>query len=204
MRLAVALITLRVSAGFAPSIALLQRSSTMSPLSLSPDQMTPEQLKMSADMFKNLNAEQIDMMLKQVENMGPAEREQYSKMGVNLEMLKMSMRALKNNPRVLELARKQMENMSPEQLAQASRMAQQQFESVSPAQFEQMAAEAAKNVQDFPTSSAPAPVIDAVSPSEATARDPQLIESMFTTAQYCANPPSGGVDLATCVSSLHH
>lgn len=164
---------------------------------LSPDQMTPEQMKMSADMFKNLDGEQIAKMLDDMENMSAAEKEQYQKMGVNMEMLKMSMRTLKNNPKVLELARKQMGSMSPEQMAQASRMAAQQFKGVSPNDFEKMASEAAAQIDSVPTTlETPAPTA-AQTPAAATARDAPVIDAMFAVAQYSANPPDGTVDLAT-------
>lgn len=186
---------------FVPPVSVQQRSPT---LRMSPDQMTPEQLKMSADMFKNIDKTQLEIMLNQLENMGPGEREQYEKMGVNVDMLKMSMKALKNNPRVLEMARKQMANMSPDQLAQASKVAREQFQSVTPTQFEQMATEAAQAYDNVagPDSAGTIDTTATAAVVDGEARDPSLIDAMFATAQYCANPPSGGVDLATCVHRI--
>ncbi|KAJ8607928.1 hypothetical protein CTAYLR_009100 [Chrysophaeum taylorii] len=172
---------------------------------VSPDGLTPEQVKASADMFKNINADQLDMMLEQIENMGPFEQEQYKKMGVDIGMMKTSMRMLKNNPTMLDMYRKSLQSMSPEQLMQASKVAQEKLQGMSSTQFDSMAEQLEQQVSSFPTRPAPA-AAPAAAPTAApaaasavavTARDPKLIDAMFATAEYSANPPSGGVDLPT-------
>ena len=57
-----------------------------------PGDMTPESMRQAADALKTLNPDQIQQMLKEVEDMSPAERERLKGMGINPDMLKMSMK----------------------------------------------------------------------------------------------------------------
>ena len=112
-------------------------------------------------------------------------------MGVNPDMLKMSMKVMKANPGVIKMAQEQMSKMSPEQMQQASDMAAKQMEGMSPAQIEAMAAEAANapftpmpSVVDVPAAAAPA---------ARGARDAALVDALFTVA--AAMSPGDGVTL---------
>ena len=112
-------------------------------------------------------------------------------MGVNPDMLKMSMKVMKANPGVIKMAQEQMSKMSPEQMQQASDMAAKQMEGMSPAQIEAMAAEAANapftpmpSVVDVPAAAAPA---------ARGARDAALVDALFTVA--AAMTPTGAVTL---------
>ena len=51
-------------------------------------------------------------------------------MGINPDMLKMSMKVMKANPNVIKMAQEQMAKMSPEQMKQASDLAQKQMEAM--------------------------------------------------------------------------
>ncbi len=48
----------------------------------------------AADALKTLNPDQIQQMLKEVEDMSPEERERLKGMGINPDMLKMSMKVM--------------------------------------------------------------------------------------------------------------
>merc|ERR1719298_325242 len=83
--------------------------------------------------------DQIQQMLKEVEDMSPEERERLKGMGINPDMLKMSMKVMKANPNVIKMAQEQMAKMSPEQMKQASDLAQKQMEAMAPEDLEKMA-----------------------------------------------------------------
>merc|ERR1719506_3366454 len=89
--------------------------------------------------MKTLKPDQIQQMLKEVEDMSPAERERLKGMGINPDMLKMSMKVMKANPNVIKMAQEQMAKMSPEQMKQASDLAQKQMEAMAPEDLEKMA-----------------------------------------------------------------
>ena len=74
-------------------------------------------------------------------------------MGINPDMLKMSMKVMKANPKVIKMAQEQMAKMSPEQMKQASDLAQQQMEAMSPGDLERMADDAIRG-----SGAAPEPV----------------------------------------------
>ena len=57
-----------------------------------PGDMTPESMRQAADALKTLKPDQIQQMLKEVEDMSPEERERLKGMGINPDMLKMSMK----------------------------------------------------------------------------------------------------------------
>ena len=57
-----------------------------------PGDMTPESMRQAADALKTLKPDQIQQMLKEVEDMSPQERERLKSMGINPDMLKMSMK----------------------------------------------------------------------------------------------------------------
>ena len=153
--------------------------------------VTPEQMKMAADAMKNLDKDQIEMMLKQMESLTPEQKEEMKKAGTNPEILKVSLRLLKSNPAALDMMKKQMNSLTPEQMAKASEAAQKQMESMTSEDLEKM--EDMYKAADF--SAAPS-TID-VTPDAMSARDTKLIDALFTTGEYCTSPPSGGVDMRT-------
>ena len=59
-----------------------------------PGDMTPESMRQAADALKTLKPDQIQQMLKEVEDMSPEERERLKGMGINPDMLKMSMKVM--------------------------------------------------------------------------------------------------------------
>mmetsp|Transcript_20135 Transcript_20135/g.69120 ORF Transcript_20135/g.69120 Transcript_20135/m.69120 type:complete len:167 (+) Transcript_20135:39-539(+) len=97
---------------------------------------SPEQMKQAAEAMKSMSPdqmkEQTERMMKDIENMSPEEQKRLKDMGMNPDLLKMSMKMMKANPGMLQAAQQQMAKMSPDQLAQASAMAQKQMSQCRP------------------------------------------------------------------------
>ena len=140
--------------------------------------MTPESMRQAADALKTLKPDQIQQMLKEVEDMSPEERERLKGMGINPDMLKMSMKVMKANPNVIKMAQEQMAKMSPEQMKQASDLAQKQMEAMAPEDLEKMA--------DSAIAGAGGPqVVDVEVDEDAparNARDEALVDALFVVA----------------------
>merc|ERR1719353_1760506 len=155
-----------------------------------PPSMTPESMRQAADALKTLKPDQIQQMLKEVEDMSPQERERLKSMGINPDMLKMSMKVMKANPNVIRMAQEQMSKMSPEQTKQASDLAQKQMEAMAPEELERMA--------DSAIAGAGGPVDTVVDVEEdAPARkacDEALVDALFVVAAAVSKQP-GAVTL---------
>ena len=154
-----------------------------------PGDMTPESMRQAADALKTLKPDQIQQMLKEVEDMSPEERERLKGMGINPDMLKMSMKVMKANPNVIKMAQEQMAKMSPEQMKQASDLAQKQMEAMAPEDLEKMA--------DSAIAGAGGPVVDVDVDEDAparNARDEALVDALFVVAAAMSKQP-GAVTL---------
>ena len=110
-------------------------------------------------------------------------------MGINPDMLKMSMKVMKANPNVIKMAQEQMAKMSPEQMKQASDLAQKQMEAMAPEDLEKMA--------DSAIAGAGGPVVDVDVEEDAparNARDEALVDALFVVAAAMSKQP-GAVTL---------
>ena len=110
-------------------------------------------------------------------------------MGINPDMLKMSMKVMKANPNVIKMAQEQMAKMSPEQMKQASDLAQKQMEAMAPEDLEKMA--------DSAIAGAGGPVVDVDVDEDAparNARDEALVDALFVVAAAMSKQP-GAVTL---------
>lgn len=87
----------------------------------------PENMKASANMLKNLKPEDIDGMLREMDNMPEAQKKQLEAMGMNPEMMRQSMEMMKANPAMAKQMANMMESMTPEEMMEKSRQAQANF-----------------------------------------------------------------------------
>ena len=85
---------------------------------------------------KNMSDNEVDMVLDQMNKMGPAEEARMRAMGVDPDMMKKTAEMMKNNPMMKKAAQTMMKNMSPEQMLQASKQAQQQMQGMSKEEME--------------------------------------------------------------------
>jgi len=92
----------------------------------------PANMKASAEMLKNLRPEDIDGMLREMDNMPAAQKKQLEAMGMNPDMMRQSMEMMKANPQMAEQMANMMETMTPEEMMEKSRQAQANFASGMP------------------------------------------------------------------------
>ena len=85
-----------------------------------------------------------------------------------------------------------MEKMSPEQLAESSRLAQEQMKNMSPDQLEE-AAKAVTSVPEEDMGKAVDAIADYTASARGSSQDPNVIDSMYKSGEFMSRPPSGGV-----------
>lgn len=144
------------------------------------------------------------MMLKEMDNMNPLQAGALKAMGMDPDMMKKTMKMMKDNPAMIDSAQKLMANMTPEQLMEQSKAAQQRMASMSPDQLETM--NQAMNeippdqldqaVEVIAQQQKQQAVVDAESGSGEMATgpnsssDPSVIDAMFKVACLMSDPPS--------------
>lgn len=159
--------------------------------------MNPANMKASAEMMQNMKPEDIDRMVEEMERMPASQLEQMKSMGMNVDMMKSTMQMMKSNPDMMKSVGKMMENMSPEQLLDQSRAAQEAM-----TQQQQSAAAPVGQAPATPVGN----VVDAVledddenddKDSEPIVCEPKVLDTMFRVAEIMSEPQtsSGGVTL---------
>lgn len=162
--------------------------------------MNPEMMKASADQMKNMKPEDMDRMLQEMDSMGEAERKQLQSMGMDVEMMKKSMKLMSKNPDLIKNAQKMMETLTPEQMVEQSRIAQQQMLGMTEDQVDR-AAETLSSIPADQLDQASQALRDTMSKQKqsnvvsgkADASDPNVVDAMFQVGQLMSQPPTGGV-----------
>ncbi|CAJ1952550.1 unnamed protein product [Cylindrotheca closterium] len=93
--------------------------------------LNPDQIKGINEKVKNLSDNEVDAVLDQMDKMGPAEEARMKAMGVDPSIMKKTAEMMKSNPMMRKAAQEMMKNMSPEQMLEASKQAQQQMQGMS-------------------------------------------------------------------------
>lgn len=150
--------------------------------------------------MKNMKPEDIDKMIEEMDNMNPLQAGALKAMGMDPEMMKKTMKMMKENPSMIESAQKLMSNMTPEQLMEQSKAAQQRMASMSPEQMEAMN----KAMNEIPKDQLDK-AVDVVSQQAAsggvmtgpgTSSDPSVIDAMFKVGCLMSDPPSDSCTFA--------
>jgi len=95
-------------------------------------------MKAAAEQMKNLTPEQIDMMIRDMEQMNPIQKQALKALGMDPNAMMQTMKMMKDNPQMIESAQKLMANMTPQQMMEQSRMAQERLKNMSPQQLEEI------------------------------------------------------------------
>jgi len=91
----------------------------------------------AAEQMKNIKPQDLDKMLEEMDQMNPLQAGALKAMGMDPEMMKKTVQMMKDNPQMVASAQKVMETMTPEQLMEQSRVAQQRMASMTPEQMEE-------------------------------------------------------------------
>jgi hypothetical protein len=160
------------------------------------------------DQMKNLKPEDIDKMLVEMENMNPLQKSALKAMNMDPDMMKKTMEMMKDNPSMVANAQKVMETMSPDELLEQSRKAQEQLKNMTPEDLdvannfmktvpEDQLNAAVQTIKDQNTGNADA--IDATSDEEipmevgpGSSSDSKVVDAMFQVAEYMSEPPTEG------------
>lgn len=145
----------------------------------------PDNLKASADMLRNLKTEDLDKMLKDMDNMPPARRKQLEAMGMNPDLMRTTVEMLKSNPQMAKEMSAKMENLSPEEVMEKSRQAQAFFERGMTQPPSIVDFEAAEADDEEGEESGPVPPPDT-----------EVLDTMYQTAELMSSPPTGKVTFA--------
>eukprot|EP00980_Cylindrotheca_fusiformis_P002244 scaffold517_cov119-Cylindrotheca_fusiformis.AAC.27 len=111
--------------------AATSSSSTTSTTTTVGEGLNPDQIKDINERVKNMSENEVDTVLDQMNKMGPAEEARLRAMGVDPDMMKRTAEMMKTNPMMRQAAQNMMKNMTPEQMLEASRQAQQQMKGMS-------------------------------------------------------------------------
>lgn len=140
--------------------------------------------------MKNLKKEDIDKMLEEFDNMNPIQRNALKAMNMDPEMMKTTMKMMKDNPTMLTQAQTMMETMSAEELLDKSREAQEQLKKMSPDELNSVN-EAIKN-----SNSVDGTGLDDKETQPDTglgsSADSNVVDAMFSVAEFMSYPPTKG------------
>jgi hypothetical protein len=163
---------------------------------LAEESMNTANFAASAKQMQNMTPEGMDQMIKEMDQMSPAQLEQLKAMGMDPNLMKQSMKMMRDNPSMMASVGKMMETMTPEQLLEQSRKAQQQMAKMTPEQVE-LAAKAAATLSPDQLEAATEIISEAVRETResgpGSSTDPNVIDSMFRVAEFMSQPPIGGV-----------
>jgi hypothetical protein len=150
----------------------------------------------SAKQMQSMTPGAMDQMIIELDQMNAAQIEQLKAMGMDPDLMKQSMKIMRDNPDMMISVGKMMESMTPEELLEKSRVAQEQIAKMTPDQI-QLAAKAASTLAKDQIALDAEIISDKTQESTMTtvggSSDPNVIDSMFRVAELMSYPPTGGV-----------
>jgi len=165
--------------------------------------MNPNNMKMAGEQLKNLKPEDLDAVLRDMDNMPAAQLEQMKAMGMNPDLMRQSLQMMKLNPNMAKEMAKMMETMSPEELMAKSKEAQERMAASGFAA--PISTPAPKIVDAQVTSKQKQEDNDDEEDDEPIPEpDAEVLDAMFKTAELMSTPPSGGVTFAgfSCIPPI--
>ena len=197
-------ILLGLSEGFlAPTKPAVRTTSTFLQNNFDPNEYAKNMSAAAIDQMKNLKPEDIDKMMEEMENMNPIQKQALKAMNMDPDVMKKTMQMMRDNPAMVANAQKVMETMSPDELLEQSRKAQEQLKDMSVEDLDktnefmksipqdQMDA-AVETIQSQSTTTSDEDVEMYTGPGSSS--DSAVVDAMFKVAEYMSdNPTEGGV-----------
>ena len=87
----------------------------------------PETLAASAAAMKNMTPDDMAKLITEMENMPDIQKKQLKDMGMDPDTMLVSMKMMKDNPQMMATAQKLMSSMTPEQMLEQSKLAQEKM-----------------------------------------------------------------------------
>lgn len=174
----------------------------------------------AAEQMKNLKPEDIDRMIEEFDNMNPLQRSALKAMNMDPEMMKKTMTMMRDNPAMIKNAQRLMETMTPDELLEQSRKAQEQLSKMTPKDLDaankvvsqipedqlSAAVDAMQNERSKSGGVIDAAIVDAdddnkngsaMDTGPGSSSDSEVIDAMFRVGEYMSDPYSrGGVTFA--------
>jgi hypothetical protein len=115
-------------------------------------------------------------------------------------MMKKTMKMMKENPQMISSAQKLMSNMTPEQLMEQSKLAQERMSGMSTEELETMnkamteipAADLDKAVDVLSQQQGQPMATSSIEGGAGSSSDPSVLDAMFRVGELLSDPPSGG------------
>merc|ERR1712194_138595 len=145
-------------------------------------------------MGKNLKPGDIDNMLQEFENMNPIQKSTLKAMNMDPAMMKKTMEMMRDNPSMVAQAQKVMETMSPDELLEQSRMAQEQLSKMAPEDLESVN-KAIKNSNDAIDATVDDEGDKSMETGPGSSSDSKVIDAMFLVGCLMSDPPTTDVTL---------
>lgn len=172
-----------------PSLPLYSSS----PISGEDRELLQKQLQESAQQMKNMTPEQMEAMIAEMDNMPAFQKQQLESMGMNVEVMKQTMKMLKDNPEQIQNMGKMMETMTPEELVEQSKVAQENLKNLAALQQEENAAAGVKDADIVEEDEEEEEEEeDEDEDEEPIVADPKVLDSMYQVAEYMSETPEEG------------
>jgi hypothetical protein len=152
--------------------------------------MNPEALKASAEAMKNMKPGDIDQILREMDNMPAAQLEQLKSLGMDPTIMKNSLQMMKQNPEMMKTMGEMMQTMTPEELLQQSRQAQETMKALGDVAVTDAQIIATEEEDDDDEEEESEEDSEPIEPSE------KVLDTMFQAAELMSEPPTGGVTFA--------
>ncbi len=205
-------ILLGLSEGFlAPTKPAVRTTSTFLQNNFDPNEYAKNMSAAAIDQMKNLKPEDIDKMMEEMENMNPIQKQALKAMNMDPDVMKKTMQMMRDNPAMVANAQKVMETMSPDELLEQSRKAQEQLKNMTPEDLDktnEFMKSIPQNQMDAAVETIQSQAVTASDDDDddddegnvemftgpGSSADSAVVDAMFKVAEYMSeNPTEGGV-----------
>ena len=156
-----------------------------------PNEYAKSMSSAAIDQMKNLKPGDIDKMLQEFDNMNPIQRNALKAMKMDPDMMKKTMEMMRDNPSMVTQAQKVMETMSPDELLEQSRKAQEQLSKMTPDDLESVN-KVIKNSNDAIEATVDDEGDKPMETGPGSSSDSKVIDAMFQVAEFMSDSPTIG------------